>query len=554
MRNRKRKREETKGAPASGRVSKMMERASRRIGLRARLLAGLVVIAAALVLSVGLIALRAVEHQLRIEQRASAATLADGAARVASTLLELGDQGLASDEVRRRLGDSLSRLSGSEGFVEAAVVTGTGEPVVVGDSRGLPPPGKDSLLATTTLSQTIEIRRQERSEDHPRGEGVDLVLYRHLGAPGKRAALRLTYSPGRAVASLMRRAEISVWVLAFADGVLLLLIAAVFLTRAVTSPLRDLKEGAQRVAGGELGHEVEVRGKGEVEELARAFNVMSRRIQENESTLRAQIRTLEEQREKLERQQRELDESRVHLIRAEKLASVGRLAAGVAHEVGNPLTALVGYVEMLRSEDLTREETDEFLEHMETELRRMDETIRSLLDYSRPDREALSPVDLEQAIWRAASLVKPQKKMRDVDIRIRASDALPPVAGSENRLSQVLVNLFLNAADAMSGKGEIRVEAERMSGEQDSVVMTVSDTGPGVDREIRDKVFDPFFTTKQVGSGTGLGLAICHSILETMGGTIEVAAGRPGRGATFRLVLRVWREGRNDEAEPTPAP
>jgi signal transduction histidine kinase len=276
---------------------------------------------------------------------------------------------------------------------------------------------------------------------------------------------------------------------------------------------------------------VEEKGEAEIGRLSRSFNAMTERLRTNEATLTAQI-------EQLKAQQKELDASWEHVIRAEKFASVGRLAAGVAHEVGNPLTALLGYVEILKDQAADPETQTEFVERMERELKRMDTIIHGLLDYSRQEQAPVGPSNLLEIARTAAELVKPQKNLKRVDIKISLPADLPPVVVSSDKLIQVFVNLLLNAADAMDGKGEVTIQSERPSDPDGTLAIVFSDTGPGVSEDIRDKIFDPFFTTKDVGRGTGLGLAICQSIVQTMEGTIALLPGENGRGATFKITLK----------------
>jgi len=523
-------------------------------GLRARLLLGLAVVSLVLVVSVGFVALWAVERSLEMEQDLRASTLADGAARVLESTLKDEHHDLSDPSVRAAIERTFSGLSRHGGFIELGLRDSKGAVFIVGDTRGNPDPESDPFLTLVRNAPQVSMKRYKRDPSHPRGEGLDYAFYRRVAVGNEWVVMRIIFSADEAVSRLMSRAKKAVWVLAVIDGILVLVLAGVFLTKAVINPIRRLESAVRRVAGGELAVKVEAGGADEIGRLSEAFDDMTRKLRENNETMEEQIR-------ELRMKQDELDASWVQLIRAEKFASVGRLAAGVAHEVGNPLTAVVGYTEMLQDENLGKDERREFLDLMETELKRVDTTIRGLLDYSRRDKGPLTGRDPREIVHRAARLVTLQKKMKCVDIKVRLPQDLPLVMVSESSMEQVLVNLFLNAADAMSGKGEIRIHGGVIEKDEESdeggdlsqrgdvgenrsnckwVELVISDTGPGIPQELRDKVFDPFFTTKDVGEGTGLGLAISQSLMETMGGKLELddTEKKADEGACFRITLK----------------
>mgnify|MGYP006295395647 FL=1 len=539
------------GGPAPRRMVKAL--AAPFWGLRAKLLIGLAVVSLALVVSVGFVSLWAVEHSLRLKQRKHAHTLAYGASRVMEAALERARYDLSQPKVRSSLEGAFSRLSRHEGFVQIALLDSKGAVLLLGDTRGSPAPKKDPNFGLVRRASELSLHRRERRSGHPRGEGVDFVFYRQVRAGRRWVVMRLVYSADAAVQGLMARAKTAVWLLALIDGALLLILAGVILTRSVINPIRRLEAAARRVARGELDTVVEEKGTGELHRLAVVFNEMTRRLKDNQQVMDRQIDRLKDSSRELEDKQAELDASWEHLMRAEKFASVGRLAAGVAHEVGNPLTAVVGYVEMLNDESLTGEERAQFLGLMERELKRVDSTIRGLLDYSRRDRGPLLNRNPRESVRHAARLVKSQKRMRSVDIRVVLEKDLPLIMISENALDSVLVNLFLNAADAMEGEGEIVAYGGglRKEGESEELEVFISDSGPGVPEEFREKIFDPFFTTKEVGEGTGLGLAISQSLMETMGGRLELAPSdeRHGGGACFRLVFKTSRQEPDPQSE-----
>ena len=327
-------------------------------------------------------------------------------------------------------------------------------------------------------------------------------------------------------------------------GGAILLVTTLVLTVLIVRPLEALTRASERVAGGNLDVEVPARGAAEVRRLAASFTGMARQ-------LRSDRQALEDRLRELEATTAELGEAEDQIVRSARLASVGRLAAGVAHEIGNPLSAILGLVELARDEDMEADERSELLARAQRETERIHRIIRELLDFARQggpsdDDDAVGQEvsDLAEVVGDAVRLVAPQQG--GVPVRVNLEPALPPVRGSADRLTQVLLNLLLNAVDAVreaepgGGKGEVAkcvvwgVHASRAPTE--GVELVVEDDGPGIPEAVRDSIFEPFVTSKATGEGTGLGLAVTHTILERLGGTIDVHD-VPGAGARFRVFL-----------------
>lgn len=323
-------------------------------------------------------------------------------------------------------------------------------------------------------------------------------------------------------------------------GAAALFVVFVLLTRYTVRPVEALTRAAERVAAGARAVRAEPRGAREIVRAARAFNVMTEELAARERERAARL-------EELERATRELRAAQDQLVRSERLAVVGRLAAGIAHEVGNPLAAIVGLTEVLREGGLTEEESRDFAERIGREAQRIHRTVRELLDYARAaPATGDAPGEggsVGEALAQVVRLLAPQKSMRGVELAEEIDPALPRVRLATDRLVQVLLNLALNAADAARRD---RPEAQgarvvlRAAREGDRVAIEVEDNGPGIPPELRQRVFEPFFTTKPAGEGTGLGLAICAVIVEQVGGTVRVldrADGAPG--ARLRVELPV---------------
>jgi two-component system NtrC family sensor kinase len=281
--------------------------------------------------------------------------------------------------------------------------------------------------------------------------------------------------------------------------------------------------------------------------------------------------------EELRRSYEELKQSQDLLVRQEKLASLGRMAAGVAHELNNPLSAVAGFAEALQRHvsggecvgEVRFGDCREYLGMIQAEAARAAGIVRRLLDFSRQREPTFGPVDLSQAVRDAVAFVERQASLADRQILLEPTGERYEVLGDAQMLQQVFLNLLTNALDAVEGGGEVRVAVRRVAGGRlpDQAIRregetpppadqsthrqldasaewaeaVVSDTGMGIPPEHFSKIFDPFFTTKEVGKGTGLGLAICQSIVEQHGGTIRVESAGTGRGTAVTVRLPLTR-------------
>ncbi|WP_437608260.1 ATP-binding protein [Sorangium sp. So ce834] len=314
----------------------------------------------------------------------------------------------------------------------------------------------------------------------------------------------------------------------------LLVFAYIAMTRLVVRPVDALSQAARRVAGGARDLEAPRAGARELAELGASLAHMTGRLRADEESLRAKIA-------EVERYAADLKSAQERLVGSERLASVGRLAAGLAHEIGNPIAAILGFQELLLAGGLTPDEEREFLERMKRETERIHKILRDLLDFARPAARGAGDAGEEpsgsvaEALADVVSLVSPQKAFRAVELVRDVAPDVPPVQLSHGRLVQVLLNLLLNAADAVPrAGGRVWVRASRAAG--GGARIEVEDNGPGIAEAVRETLFEPFITTKEVGEGTGLGLAVCRGLVEAAGGAIGVEAGAEG-GARFVVQL-----------------
>jgi two-component system NtrC family sensor kinase len=313
-------------------------------------------------------------------------------------------------------------------------------------------------------------------------------------------------------------------------------------------PLQRLAGRAEDYREEDTGMIFAVRkGDNELHQLSKSLNLMLERIAADKQKLRATVTSLEKANADLQKAQQEI-------IRAEKLASVGRLSAGIAHEIGNPIGIVMGYLDLLKQEDGDIDETEklDYIRRTGEEICRINTIIRQLLDLSRPSTEGATAIHVHDVITDVSDVVRFEPKVANIDIRLNLEARNDCVTADPNQLRQVFLNLILNAVDAIAskssnGEGRLRIRstvANRKSGSNDSInaadqqvlEIAVIDNGVGITPENIADIFDPFFTTKEPGKGTGLGLSVSFMILEGLGGKIS-AASKVGEGTTMRVTL-----------------
>ncbi|HKH99895.1 MAG TPA: ATP-binding protein [Candidatus Sulfotelmatobacter sp.] len=345
-------------------------------------------------------------------------------------------------------------------------------------------------------------------------------------------------------------------------GCALLLIACLswfFVWRVVGVPVTALKRGTERLAAGDLGYQIEVQSTDEMGELASSFNGMSRQLQSEHNQNLAWTHTLEE---RVEQKTRELKRAHEHALHTEKMASIGKMAAVLAHEINNPLSGILTYAKLLRKwidrEELDRQKTGggeagvrryreicDSLDLIASEARRCGDLVKNLLTFSRTTPINLQATDLNQVVDRSLRLVQHQLDLASVQVQLQLDPALPRVLCDAAQIEQVILALVMNALDALPQGGNLWLTTS-FSREHNQVRIVVRDDGSGIPPEILPRLFEPFLTTKETGRGVGLGLAISHSILERHNGSIEVQS-QAGRGTTFTVTLP-W-----DAADEKPA-
>ncbi|NVL90037.1 MAG: PAS domain S-box protein [Desulfobacterales bacterium] len=233
--------------------------------------------------------------------------------------------------------------------------------------------------------------------------------------------------------------------------------------------------------------------------------------------------------------QKEIEETRLQLIQAEKIASLGRLAAGVAHEINNPLAGILVYADVLMKEISSNSRWRGDLENIITQTLRCKQIVSNLLQFSRQSLGQRTPVDVNDLIGRCVELLAYQAMFQDVEIIQELQTDLPRIMADPGQLQQVFTNLIINAGDAMNGKGRLTISSV-FDPQVKQVILRFADTGDGISKEIMDKIFEPFFTTKPPGKGTGLGLSVAYGVVQQYDGSIEAEC-PPGGGITFTVRL-----------------
>jgi two-component system NtrC family sensor kinase len=312
-----------------------------------------------------------------------------------------------------------------------------------------------------------------------------------------------------------------------------------FVWRVVAKPIQALEKGTERLSQGELGYQIEVQSHDEVGDLAHSFNGMSLQLHAANDEIVTWAKTLED---RVEQKTKELQRAHAQMLHVEKMASIGKMAAVVAHEVNNPLSGILTYAKLLskwvgtgQTAHEKREEAMQCLDLIAAESRRCGDLIKNLLSLSRTAPMNVQSVDLHAVINRCLMLVRHQLELVGVELQLKLADDLPLVHCDPAQIEQVLLALTMNAIDAMPRGGTLWIET-RLSSNKSEIEIIVRDDGAGIAPDVLAHMFEPFLTTKESGRGVGLGLAISRGIVERHNGRIEVES-EVGRGTTFTVTL-----------------
>jgi two-component system NtrC family sensor kinase len=475
--------------------------------------------------------------------------------------------------VQNEIQDFIRAYSKEKGFYELLIVDhqlniiGSKNPELV--KRRSNDPFMKKTLQTGELSAEIEKSGTFFSPIYNK-----MILYSPLWYQGKMiGGIQMEVPVGDLMMNLLESKKI-ILITIVLDAIVLIIFGSFLLSRVLVKPVKDLVRLTQNISDGDFSQKIEVTSKNEMGQLIGSFNRMIERLKENQESLENYL-------ESLESANRQLKQAQEELIRTEKLASIGRFAAGVAHEVGNPLGAILGYTGILLKEGMDREESKDYLKRIEKEIDRISRIVRELLDFARPSKFEIKEVQINKIIESTLSLLSFQKSFKNVETQLNLQSDLPVIRGDESQLSQVFINIILNAVDAMPKGGFLGIQTRthvvqnldvdrfqriyprrrksdpmesdysrmrktdpiaalfKQFSEGDQLVkIQISDTGLGIRKEDLENIFDPFFTTKAPDKGTGLGLSISLRIVESLGGKIRVES-EVEKGSTFEIYFPV---------------
>jgi len=510
-----------------------MAKIKNKWGIRAQLVAGIVLVTVGAIALIGFLSIKMLEWNALFRKAKEAEVILT----FIQTLIQEGQD---------------ANMSGLKRFISKTAENGVINTLVIVDEKGktIFITGRELLISKDVVGRTIFLLSNLNIQMVGGGwfEGIGEELL--ISAPAKGVDGSITFSmPLSDIREEGANFRWFIFFYALFDSVIIIALATYIFSKNIIRPMNLLRKITEDIAGGMIEQRVDIKAGGEIGSFASSFNIMADRLEEKIKTL--------------ERLNKDLLAKQEELVRSEKLATVGRLAAGVAHEIGNPLGAMLGYVDILKKQESggSRQETKEIVERLGKEIARIDNIVRRLLDFSRPSKLVLHDVDVNKVVRGSVTLLAPQFSDIGISFDIRLDEALPHILMDEGMLHQVLLNLFLNAKDAIEGSGTIIVEAgvtdhgqgarfrRRKNDLADknfttmhtealgrrSVVISITDSGKGIAESDIGKIFDPFFTTKEQGKGTGLGLAVSLGIVQVYNGDIKVKS-ELGKGTTFEIL------------------
>lgn len=376
---------------------------------------------------------------------------------------------------------------------------------------------KEVTAATEGGEAEIKVRRQVFNGEHYFCAGG------HFAFPDQNS--RLGYLLLHSYEEPLRELAMTQQILVGVSGIAILFgsLVVCFLVGKVTQPLRELRDSAEAVGQGDFSRRVQVRYEDECGELARVFNQMTENLKHS--------------REQLEKTVETLKTTQAQLIQSEKLSGIGEFIAGVAHELNNPLTSVLGFSELMQ-QAVVDPKDKKYLEMLNKSALRCQKIVQALLSFARRHAPERKPTSINELVESSIDILQYQLRTGSVEVITRLDRQIPKLMVDPHQMQQVFVNIINNARQAIEScrrRGWIRVRTEADSA---NVRIIFQDNGPGIPEENLSRIFDPFFTTKDVGEGTGLGLSLCYGTVREHGGTITPAS-RTGEGATFIIELPI---------------
>ncbi len=392
----------------------------------------------------------------------------------------------------------------NHGFLEYVIVCDSQGRVVASNRRRLL--GESFPRAVSVPPSTVHMQAM-LDTDGQRILEVRMPLVTPSGPIGTLAAGFSLLPVEATMKAIAKRALIVAFLLILGNSI----VTAIYV-ESLIRPILALNATMKRAGAGDLSVRADERRGDEVGELARVFNGMMNELQQAQETARIHA---------------------AQLAHTEKMAAVGTLAAGVAHEVNNPLAGIMNCVDSLLANPNDVELRNRYLDLIHDGLQRIEKTVHNLLEFSRPRKLRPTPTALNHSVTHVLELITYQLRRENIRVRLQLDPQGATIIADHFQMEQLLLNLFLNAINAMPGGGLLTIKTR--TGDT-NVTMEVCDTGTGIPEEIRSRIFDPFFTTQRHGKGTGLGLAVSHRIVQAHGGRIEVES-QEGHGTTMRVIL-----------------
>jgi two-component system NtrC family sensor kinase len=449
---------------------------------------------------------------------------------------EKAEAELNPDNILTRDVMQLLRVSGFSGFL---MVNRAGEEILsqgtLGEAKGM------ALLS----SRETLANKKANFDLHGKTWGViwpaydSVIMSSPLFSNGQLTGAVTIHGNLASLYQSLRKSERLILIYAIINTIILALFGTYLLSRTFVKPIHKLLRITEEFKEGEPFPYLVHSSRNEIGRLFRSLNMMVNRLEENKKELKAHISSLEQANKEIQKAQEEI-------IKTEKLASIGRLSTGLAHEIGNPIGIILGYLGLLKRKDLEESEREDFLNRTETEISRINEIIRQLLDYSRPSSAEPEATGVHKLIQETLDMLSPQPMMSRLKTKIGLDAAADTVWANPNQLKQVFLNVIMNAADAMDAtddsvkKSRKRILTIRTANPEKSIELVFEDTGPGIAPDDLGRIFDPFYTTKDPGKGTGLGLSICYRIIEGLGGNIR-AESRPGQGTSIIIDIPLYQ-------------
>lgn len=482
------------------------------------------------------------------------------------TAIELGETILSStrssmmENDRNHLDEIIQNIGSRESVLALRLVNAGGEveysnhPQEVGRIHALDSPVCQGCHFGETVHIPVNLREGLRRVPADGGETALALGFPVMNSPGCSAASCHVHPASQQVLGILDLelsaaplegaiSDAASQMLAFGIITVVVVAAVIALVgwRMVHRPVQAMLKGVRRLATGDLATRLTVGGPTELKELALSVNLMSQQLQTQSRELEEWNRTLET---RIAEKTEQLERTRDQMVFAEKMSSLGKLAAIVAHEINNPLAGILVSAKWLRrrvakiasaSPDGPAAEVaqlDESLAMVESETARCGDVVRNLLLFSHRGDPGFEAVEANALLERAVRLIRHRAEMEEVEIRFALDENLPRIQGSAAEIQQAILAILINGLEAMDDGGELRIATRPANG---GIVIEIADNGCGIPEHLRARIFEPFFSTKEVGNATGLGLTVVYGIVERHGGRIDVESGE--KGTTFRIFL-----------------